>query len=105
MNSVSKYSLISLAFLLLFPLAVSTAHFFAGHEHVLCHNYSDTHFHKESTDCELFKFHQTTFSSPELFSFNIFNPEIENQKPNSSYWFLSEFEELSFALRGPPVQA
>lgn len=105
MQSLSKYSLIFLTVLLLFPSAVKSVHFFAGHEHVFCHNYSDSHFHQQQTDCGLFKFHQSSFPSFETFDFTVFEPEIKTTKPISSYRFLSEFENLSFGLRGPPTSA
>ncbi|HET8753045.1 MAG TPA: hypothetical protein VFM59_01710 [Salinimicrobium sp.] len=102
--SVSKFSLICLAFLLLFPSALSSAHYFTGHEHVFCNHYSDSHFHQESVDCQLFKFHRAAYTSTEISDFVIFNPKVERQKSTSFYCFLSEYEKLSFALRGPPAR-
>lgn len=102
MKEIQKYGLIFLSALLIFPAIINLAHVFSGHDHHYCNHYSDSHFHKENIDCELFKFQQSPVAHFEIFSFTIFNPEIKTSGFTSLYWFLSEYQKLSFSLRGPP---
>lgn len=105
MRSLQKYGLIFLAFLLIFPVTVKSAHVFLEHEHIYCEHYSDSHFHKKNLDCELFKFQQLPFPSFETSNFQINIPETGKLQPISSYAFLNEHQQLAFALRGPPILA
>ncbi|GHA31285.1 hypothetical protein GCM10007103_11060 [Salinimicrobium marinum] len=105
MKLITKYGLIFLVSLLLFPSAVKLAHFFANHEHTYCNHYSEGHFHEKNLDCELFKFQQAPISSAALFSYEFHIPDIENSKPVSAYIFLSDHQKLPFSLRGPPSLA
>ncbi|WP_424493567.1 hypothetical protein [Salinimicrobium sp. GXAS 041] len=102
MKFITKYGLIFLISLLLFPAAVKLAHVFANHEHAYCNHYSESHFHKKTLDCELFKFQQAAFSLGAIFTYKLYEPEYGNTKPVSAYFFLSDHQKLPFSLRGPP---
>lgn len=91
--------------LLAFPSVVEFVHVFTGHQHNYCNHYSDSHFHQDKLDCELFSFHKTSYPSVELFSYSLFLPEIVVQKSSRAYYFLSTHQPLPFALRGPPALA
>ena len=88
---------------LLFPSAVSFSHIYAHEKHETCHNYFDTHLHKKNIDCELCKFHPTPVIALDLFHFNLNQAVPAYKKFFDLYQFLSDFQKLSFELRGPPA--
>lgn len=102
MKPISKYMFSFLAVLLVFPSAVKLAHVFADHEHYYCEQYSDSHFHQSPFDCDLNEFQQVSLNSVEFQDYTIFQPPIERSQPSTTYDFLSEYQKLSFNLRGPP---
>lgn len=90
---------------LLLPSVISISHMFAHDEILVCDNYSDTHLHKKNIDCELCELHSTPFLSFDIENFNLLQPLVVNKKFLNSYLFLSDYQKLSFELRGPPVSA
>lgn len=90
---------------LLLPSVLNISHIYAHDEIVVCDNFSDTHLHKKNIDCELCKLQSTPFLSFEIQNFNLFQPLEINKKFFNSYLFLSDYQKLSFELRGPPVSA
>lgn len=90
--------------ILSFPSAVELAHVFTGHEHNYCNHYTESHFHQDNLDCELFSFHKTSYPAVELFSYSLLHPEIIVEKDSRNYHFLSTHKPLSFGQRGPPAQ-
>lgn len=103
MTAFFKYIIIFLIGLLLFPSSVEFAHIFLGHQHKTCNNYSDSHFHGKNLDCKLFSFQKTSFSHPELITYNLVSPEIPVFKNTSTYLFLNTNEPSAFEQRGPPA--
>ncbi|MCF4101736.1 hypothetical protein L1I30_08670 [Gillisia sp. M10.2A] len=101
MNIFQKYGLILMAVALLFPAAVSI-HIFAHEKHSVCTDYSSTHLHKSSIDCELCKFHPVPIIAIDLFNYNIVRDIIIKESSSNHYEFLSDFQKLPFSLRGPP---
>lgn len=91
--------------ILSFPSVVEFAHVFTGHEHNYCNHYSESHFHQDNLDCELFSFHKTSYPTVELFSYSLLLPEIIVEKNSRNYHFLSTHKPLAFGQRGPPAQA
>lgn len=92
-----------LAITLLLPYGAKFAHIFAHHKHDICKGEKATHLHELNTDCDFYKF---KISNP--FTFTFFNFElISSQEPSleivSQYQFLSKFQRLQTALRGPPA--
>lgn len=100
----SIFWILFLSGILAFPSTVELAHIFSGHQHNFCNHYSDSHFHQDNLDCDLFSFHKTSYPSVDLFSYSLFLPDIVVQKNSRVYSFLSTHQHLSFALRGPPAQ-
>lgn len=104
MKSFQKYILLLFAGLIVFPSAVEFAHVFTGHQHDYCNHYADSHFHEKNIDCELFDFQKTPFDYPNLFSYHLFNPEVQTDVEIRNYNFLSNSRKFSFSLRAPPSQ-
>ncbi len=88
---------------LLFPSAVSISHIYAHERQEVCHNYFDTHLHKKNIDCELCEFHLTPVIVFDLFNFYFYQPVSADKKFLDNYQYLSDFQKLSFELRGPPA--
>ncbi|WP_066218585.1 hypothetical protein [Formosa haliotis] len=92
-----------LVFTLLTPTLVKFHHIFETHHHEVCHGEKNTHLHTANVDCEFYKFQLN-----HLFTIPIFIAEIPLVKENhqlisSQYHFISDYQHLPFALRGPPV--
>ena len=92
-----------LACLLLVPASAKFAHIFSHHKHDICYGKKATHLHELNTDCDLYKFklsHSYTFT---FFNVELFSPKEHPLKIVSQYQFLSEYQRLQTALRGPPA--
>lgn len=87
---------------LLFPSAVSISHIHAHEKQEVCNDFRETHFHKKNIDCELCDLHRTPLIAFELFNFNLYQALSVNKKFFDNYHFLSDFQKLSFEVRGPP---
>ncbi len=61
---IYKFSIVILVAALLTPSFVKLFHIFENHEHAICVNQQDTHFHKVDLDCEFYKFKLNTRFSP-----------------------------------------
>ncbi|HSM62602.1 MAG TPA: hypothetical protein VK833_01565, partial [Gillisia sp.] len=84
------------------PSVISISHMYAHEDIGGCDNHSDMPFHKKNIDCELCKLHSTPFLAFEIQNFNLQEPLVINKKFFNSYLFLSDYQRLSFELRGPP---
>jgi len=87
---------------LLFPSAVSISHIYAHEKEVVCTDYFDTHLHKKNIECHLCDLRTTPIITFDLFNFNLYQPLSVDKKFYNHYQFLSDFQKLSFELRGPP---
>ena len=103
MKIFQKYGIIGLAFILLLPSILNSNHVFAHEFNFGCDDTSTTHIHQSNLGCELCKFHPTPIISLQLFNFNPYEPLPSNKEFNNYYEFLSEYQKLSFVLRGPPT--
>lgn len=98
-----KSVIITLVMTLLVPSFVKLAHALEDHKHNTCVKAQKTHFHEYNLDCEFYKFKTSpqiavSFDYPEELNIeSIFTPII------SQYQFISDYQRLSFCLRGPPV--
>ncbi|SDR83368.1 hypothetical protein [Gramella sp. MAR_2010_147] len=105
MNLIKKIFLVFTAVLLLLPSSVSFSHIFTGHDHTICDNYAEKHYHNKALDCELHKFHK---NSALTINFSAFEPviiQVTQEGIFDYYQFLNEYEPLHFDLRGPPFFA
>jgi len=99
---IQKYSLIFLTLAILFPPVVKLTHVFSHDNHPVCSEYNDFHIHKKQLDCQLCKLHFTPFITFSPFIYQLENHIFIDKKFFNNYLFLSEYQKLSFALRGPP---
>lgn len=102
LKELKNIFLVFTAVLILLPSGVSFSHIFLEHNHKLCDNYSEYHFHKESIDCDLHKFHKNPALNLELPEYTIISEDSEERDVFEYYQFLNDFEPLAFDLRGPP---
>lgn len=103
MKPVSRICVLFFMALLLLPDGIRIAHVLADHEHFVCENYSENHFHKVDLDCELCDFQKASFPLVKLFEGEPYIAQKEHSKVKSTYYFLEQYQALSFALRGPPT--
>ncbi|MDX1542478.1 MAG: hypothetical protein R3214_00920 [Christiangramia sp.] len=105
MKELKNIFFVFTAILILLPSAVSFSHVFTEHSHRICDNYSEYHYHKESIDCDLHKFHKNPALQIDLPEFSLVSEILEERSIFEYYKFLNDFEPLSFDLRGPPYFA
>ena len=91
-----------LAILLLVPSAVKFTHIFSHHKHDICKGEKATHLHEINTDCDYYKFKLINSYTLTFYHVELFSPKEKLLKIDSQYQFLSEFQRLQTALRGPP---
>ena len=87
---------------LLIPSVTKFAHLFAHHKHDICLGEKTTHLHEINNDCDFYKFKLATVYTFTLFNFEFFSVQENYFEIVSQYQFLSEFQQLHTALRGPP---
>ncbi|QED37097.1 hypothetical protein FK178_04950 [Antarcticibacterium arcticum] len=103
MEIVKEYTLIFFAVALLFPSAVSLSHMFAHQEHEACFDFTETHYHKKTLDCELCDLRSNQLLAFKVENYQFYIPYIPKLRSTDFYQFLSDFQKLPFALRGPPA--
>lgn len=99
----TKTATILLACLLLIPATVKFAHIFSNHKHDVCHGKTSTHLHELNTDCDFYKFKLSNSYTIAFFNFELFSLKESTVEIVSQYQFLSKFQRLQTALRGPPA--
>ena len=97
-----KYSIICLSIVVFLPTIVQLVHTFEKHEHGICISKDDQHFHQKDSDCALCHLQAETHAILNDRSFPVFNAK-EQILLRTRYNFLSNYQQLSFSLRGPPV--
>ena len=103
---IFKTGALALVLVVMLPTAVKLSHTFEhqNHTHQVCEedNSSKTHFHQTDIDCDFHKFKLTKqyFFQNEV----IYLTSIKNNFKiiESQYEFVSDFQKLQTALRGPP---
>lgn len=104
LHSAFKIAAFSLALLLLVPTVVKFNHIFAHHKHDICLGETATHLHELNTDCDFYKFKLTNNTYTHTFlEFNLFLEKEPTVNIVSQYHFLSKYQRLQIALRGPPA--
>ncbi|WP_232224050.1 hypothetical protein [Gillisia sp. CAL575] len=103
LNLFQKYGILGLTFMMLLPSILSFNHVFAHDFNFACDDHSTTHLHQSSLDCELCDFHPRPIIVYQFLNFNLDEVLLPNKKFFNSYEFLSDFQKLSFSLRGPPA--
>lgn len=87
---------------ILFPSGVSFAHVFASHEHHVCLDHGDGHYHEQNVDCEFFQFRQNQNFLSETPTFNLLVLQEVTDDYFFHYSFIPEQDLPSFLVRGPP---
>ncbi|MBT8394114.1 MAG: hypothetical protein KJN66_04600 [Bacteroidia bacterium] len=100
---ISKAIVLLLSVILLAPVFVKLNHLFEDHRHEVCITPFTNHFHEYEIDCVFYDFTLNTNFLQPLASINI--PEVDEfHKPiRSQYHFISDYQQLQFSLRGPPL--
>lgn len=99
---LGKTAAIVLVFALILPISVKFLHIFENHLHEVCLSKDAKHIHQLEKDCEFYKFKLNNHFSFNQVDYQIMDiPEVSLQI-TSEYQFLSEYQKLHFALRGPP---
>lgn len=102
-STIFKSIIITLVITLIVPSFVKLAHAFENHKHNTCVKTQKTHFHEFNLDCEFYKFK----TSPQIAVSFDFVEDLETETLISpilsQYQFISDYQKLSFSLRGPPV--
>lgn len=99
---ITSFVSLTLIATILAPSFVKLSHAIFEHQELTCVDTSISHVHEVEFDCEFQKFKlspQTLIEFPEITKISTI--EIDNQSYDR-YVFLSYFQELPFALRGPP---
>jgi len=102
LNLFQKYGVLVLTIVLLLPSILNYTHVFAHDFNFACDEHSTTHLHESTLDCDLCDFHPTPVIVYQFLNFNLDEVLPPNKKFFNSYEFLSDFQKLSFSLRGPP---
>jgi len=92
-----------LAFVLFLPSVVKLSHALNhNHEHEICIEKNQTHFHNIDFDCEFYKFKLSSSLYLSIERFSIFEDVISNQLNVTYHTYIKSHQQLSFYLRGPP---
>lgn len=102
LKTLKKYSIVCLSIVIFLPAIVQLVHTFEKHEHGICISKDDQHFHQKDPDCVLCHLQGETYAILNDRDFPVFNSE-EQILLSTQYNFLSNYQQLSFSLRGPPV--
>lgn len=89
--------------MLLTPSVVKFTHIFTHHTHEICKGYESTHVHKVDMDCDFYKFQLNNNFKHSFFNFDFLFQKKETNQIISQYQFVSKFQRLQTALRGPPA--
>ena len=99
---ISRITTIIIVACLLLPIGVKSAHVFSHHEHEVCIDENQPHFHEIDMDCEFYKFNLNSNLYVHVHTFEI-NFEIKTQTVNvKNYLYSKDHQHPSTYLRGPP---
>ncbi|ADV51449.1 hypothetical protein I2486_20665 [Cellulophaga sp. E16_2] len=108
-NNFTNLFLSCIAICLLVALGIpdiaKTSHAIFEHKEQTCHEKTKVHFHETEFDCDFQKYHITTYFTPELYSFTLIESKFHSTVNDKFYFLLSEFQQLHFSLRGPPIHS
>ena len=85
------------------PTAVKAAHALFDHQEQLCIDNSTTHVHEIEFDCDFQKFKLSPQHYPVFIKVQKLITPFTKEKDFNHYSFLSKYQKLPFALRGPPI--
>jgi hypothetical protein len=97
-----RISIVLLVTVLITPSFVKFSQFFDTHIHLECKNSQQIHFHEFDINCDFYKFKLNTQFSFFSEDFQYLNKHEDYKIVALNYSFLSNYQPLSFLLRGPP---
>jgi len=100
---IFKSLIITLVMTLLVPSFVKLAHAFENHKHEICVKPQKSHFHEYNLDCEFYKFKMSPQTAILVDCYKSSNIKKIGASIISQYQFISNYQQLSFSLRGPPI--
>ena len=88
----------------MFPSVIKLSHSFVHHTHQVCDDdtSSKTHFHQSDLDCDICKYKLTTQYYFQNKLETLTSSEENFKISESQYDFVSDYQKLQTALRGPP---
>ncbi len=103
-SSTFRVLAIVLVLAVILPSVVKLTHAFNHHNHEVCDtdNKHKTHFHKSDLDCDFYKFKLTKQYYIQLKPIHLVSIENNFKITASQYDFVSDYQKLQTALRGPP---
>ena len=99
----SKVLVVLLTVVLVTPLFVKLNHIFEDHKHEVCKTPYTNHFHELEIDCEFYDFKLNTEFNYSITSIYIPDYKEVTQSIVSQYFFINDYQQLQFSLRGPPL--
>ncbi|MDX1277161.1 hypothetical protein [Oceanihabitans sediminis] len=100
---IFKVLTVILVITILTPSLVKFGHVFENHQHDFCvDNLEQTHLHSLDIDCEFYKFKINNPFTINTIAYDLVSIENNHKVYTSQYQFISDFQRLPFALRGPP---
>ena len=99
---IFKTLTIVLVISLITPTLVKITHVFEDHKHEVCLGEQLAHLHTLDLECEFYKFKINNTFTFKVLHYNLLSIINNHKTFNSQYQFISEYQRLSFALRGPP---
>ena len=100
---ISKVLVVILSITLLTPLFVKLNHLFEDHKHEVCKTPYKNHFHSLELDCDYYDFRLNTNFYQSISSIEIYQDRTIDKAITSKYHFVSDYQQLHFSLRGPPL--
>lgn len=101
-NILKRIVIVVLSLALLLPSIVKFTHTLSNHEHEVCLEKNQTHFHHLDLDCDFYKFKIQNEHLSQLVDNIVFSNEVNHKIISLNYLFLSDNERLHLSLRGPP---
>ena len=88
---------------ILAPSVLKLSHAFFEHHEQLCQELSSVHIHEIELDCDFQKYKLSSLNYPTFSNVDVPFATIPKKEIFNYYSFLSKYQKLHFALRGPPV--
>lgn len=88
---------------ILSPTIVKLSHALYEHEEQVCNEIGSVHVHEVEIDCDFQKFQLSPQHYPVFTEAIKVYPNFIKENDVNYYSFLSKYQKLHFALRGPPV--
>lgn len=102
LKTLKKYSIICLSIVVLLPVIGQLVHVFENHEHHVSNSKDMQQYHAEDADCSLCHLQVEPLILLDSEEYTVFD-DPDSVLYSISYNSFSNYQQLSFSLRGPPV--